>query len=232
MANALGDTGVLEFMLIIGNLKKNKRTGWVIRDVPAPESVADHMYRMAILAMLLEEKSQENGNAAAKIIDKTRCIKVALVHDMCEAIVGDITPYCGVSVEDKHRQEKEAMISMCQNLKKEVADEILSLYEEYENQVTVEAQTVKDLDRFEMILQAYEYELSQQRADNPQYLEEFFASTKGKFKNPQVVRWVKKLTEMRDVFHSPSRNGTPEVPNGGSSNLVNGHTPASGKTVP
>ena len=35
-----------------------------------------------------------------------RCIKVALVHDMCEAVVGDITPYCGVSVEDKHRREK------------------------------------------------------------------------------------------------------------------------------
>jgi putative hydrolases of HD superfamily len=53
------------------------------------------------------------------------------------------------------------------------------MLQEYENQTTVEAQTVKDLDRFEMILQAYEYELSQQRADNPQYLEEFFESTKG-----------------------------------------------------
>ena len=35
-----------------------------------------------------------------------RCIKIALVHDMCEAIVGDITPHCGISVEEKHRREK------------------------------------------------------------------------------------------------------------------------------
>jgi hypothetical protein len=34
----------------------------------------------------------------------------------------------------------------------------------------------------------------------------------GKFKNPQVVRWVQKLTELRQVFHSPSGRGTPDVP--------------------
>ena len=39
-----------------------------------------------------------------------RCVKVALVHDMCEAIVGDITPHCGVSVEEKHRREKVRFI--------------------------------------------------------------------------------------------------------------------------
>ena len=34
---------------------------------------------------------------------------MCLVHDMAESIVGDLTPHCGVSVEDKHRQEEEAM---------------------------------------------------------------------------------------------------------------------------
>lgn len=38
-----------------------------------------------------------------------RCLKMCLVHDMAESIVGDLTPHCGVSVEDKHRQEEEAM---------------------------------------------------------------------------------------------------------------------------
>ena len=35
-----------------------------------------------------------------------RCMKLALVHDMAECIVGDITPYCGVSKEEKHTKEK------------------------------------------------------------------------------------------------------------------------------
>ncbi len=34
---------------------------------------------------------------------------MCLVHDMAESIVGDLTPHCGVSVEDKHRQEEDAM---------------------------------------------------------------------------------------------------------------------------
>ncbi len=30
---------------------------------------------------------------------------MALVHDLAECLVGDITPYCGVSKEEKHRRE-------------------------------------------------------------------------------------------------------------------------------
>lgn len=39
----------------------------------------------------------------------SRCLKMCLVHDMAESIVGDLTPHCGVSVEEKHRQEEAAM---------------------------------------------------------------------------------------------------------------------------
>lgn len=41
---------------------------------------------------------------------------MALVHDLAECIVGDITPHCGVSPEDKHRMEDEAMEEICKNL--------------------------------------------------------------------------------------------------------------------
>lgn len=33
----------------------------------------------------------------------------ALIHDLAECIVGDLTPHCGVSPEEKHRREDEAM---------------------------------------------------------------------------------------------------------------------------
>jgi hypothetical protein len=41
-----------------------------------------------------------------------RCIKIALVHDVAESLVGDITPHCGVSEEEKHRLEAEAVATI------------------------------------------------------------------------------------------------------------------------
>jgi 5'-deoxynucleotidase YfbR-like HD superfamily hydrolase len=42
-------------------------------------------------------------------VDATRCMKMALVHDVAEAIVGDITPHCSVSDEDKFSMESQAI---------------------------------------------------------------------------------------------------------------------------
>ena len=52
---------------------------------------------------------------------------MALVHDLAECIVGDITPHCGVSKEDKHRMEDEAMEKICNNLGERGA-EMLKLF--------------------------------------------------------------------------------------------------------
>lgn len=80
---------------------------------------------------------------------------MALVHDLAESIVGDLTPYCGVSAEEKRTREREAMRSIISSLPSsgrplsecplcsspdgstrpplcEVGEEILSLWEEYE----------------------------------------------------------------------------------------------------
>lgn len=72
--------------------------------------------------------------------------------------------------------------------------------QEYEAQTTKEAQFVKDLDRFDMILQAFEYE--QQSSDKSVNLQEFFDSTQGKFKHPFVVSLVSEINKERNEFHS------------------------------
>lgn len=43
------------------------------------------------------------------VVDCSRCLKLALVHDIGECIVGDLTPYCGVSPDEKHKREEEAI---------------------------------------------------------------------------------------------------------------------------
>lgn len=59
------------------------------------ESIADHMYRMSIMVQLIQDSS----------INKDKCIRMALVHDMAEAITGDITPDDGISAETKNLLE-------------------------------------------------------------------------------------------------------------------------------
>ena len=45
------------------------------------------------------------------IFSCSRCIKMALVHDLGESVVGDLTPHCGVSREEKHQREKVSSTS-------------------------------------------------------------------------------------------------------------------------
>lgn len=52
---------------------------------------------------------------------------MALVHDLAECIVGDITPQCGIPVDEKHRREDEAMIEIC-NLLGDKGPEMLKLF--------------------------------------------------------------------------------------------------------
>ncbi|XP_053140742.1 5'-deoxynucleotidase HDDC2 isoform X3 [Hemicordylus capensis] len=155
---------LLQFMKLVGQLKRVPRTGWVYRKVANPESVSDHMYRMAVMAMVTEDKT----------LNKDRCIRLALIHDMAECIVGDIAPADNISKEEKHRREEEAMKHLTQLLSEELRKEIYELWEEYEYQSSAEARFVKELDQCEMILQALEYE---ELEGKPGRLQDFYDST-------------------------------------------------------
>lgn len=78
-------------------------------------------------------------------------------------------------------------------------------FQEYEAQKTKEAKLVKDLDKFDMILQAFEYETDQNQAGT---LEEFFKSTEGKFTHPKVKRWVEQLYKEREAEHNKNNDVT------------------------
>lgn len=96
-----GVKGKLELMHLVEQLKLQKRTGWVREGVKGPESIADHMYRMAILSLLSEEDDQ---------LDIGKCMQMAVVHDLAEASVGDITPFDGISKQDKQKLEEVCVL--------------------------------------------------------------------------------------------------------------------------
>ncbi|XP_011647531.1 HD domain-containing protein 2 [Pogonomyrmex barbatus] len=174
-----------EFMELVGRLKHMKRTGWVIRNIPDSETIAGHMYRMAMLSFLVDGK--EN-------LDKTKIMQMTLIHDLAECIVGDITPHCGISPDEKHRREDKAMEDICKLLG-DKGPEILQIFREYEKQESPEAQYVKDLDRLDLLMQAYEYE---KRDNIPGELDEFFVAINGKIRHPFINKIAIDITEERD----------------------------------
>ena len=140
----------LEFLsTICGALKSIKRTGWVRSGVPLPESDADHMHRCAMCAMMVEDVD----------VNHVKLLRMALTHDLCEALAGDVTPFCEKSkVENKHEAERQAMERINEMVGEPLGGELMELWKEYEAQESVEAIYCKDIDKFEMIMQAYEYE--------------------------------------------------------------------------
>jgi putative hydrolase of HD superfamily len=174
---------LLDFLSTIQQLKRIKRTGWLDHNVANPESIADHMHRMSVIALLLPIHA-----------DRDRLIKMTIIHDIAEAVVGDITP-SQMKKEEKNALELAAMTKFSNNLGT-MADEMLELWLEYEAGISPTALLCKDIDKFEMILQAFEYE------QDGNYLPDFFASTKGKFKTDPVIKLVEELYSKRESFLS------------------------------
>ena len=104
MAEASSASRAVDFFQLTEQLKRTPRTGWVNHGVDKPESIADHMYRMSLMAMVAAKSMPE--------LDQDRCVKLALIHDLAEAIVGDITPHDPVTKEEKRRMESDAMRKM------------------------------------------------------------------------------------------------------------------------
>ncbi|CAF1353576.1 unnamed protein product [Rotaria sordida] len=190
-----GGDDLLKFLLYVGQAKRTLRTGWVLRGVERVESIADHMYRMAVMSLLLPTISEQS---------KVRCMKLALVHDLAESVVGDLTEFDGIPKSEKHRRESESMLHLTRLLPVDVGTEIFSLFNEYVDQKTNEANLVKDLDIFDMLVQAYEYEKIQ--GENG-FLEEFFQSSVSKVKTDIVKKWLEQLIQCRSStkqFQLPS----------------------------
>ena len=126
---------------------------------------------------------------------------MALVHDMAEALVGDITPMDNVAKQEKSRREAETMDYISQSLLGKVAggkqgEEIKKVWWEYENDETDEAHFVHDVDKMELLLQMVEYERS---AEGKLDLGEF-SRVATRIRLPEVREWAKGVLEEREAF--------------------------------
>ena len=148
----------IPFFHMLERLKTTKREGWRRFGIGNGESISDHMYRMSIMTMLAPP-------SLAKELDIQRCTQMALIHDMAESLVGDITPRDGVAKAEKSRRESETMDYLCDNLLGKVnggltGEKIKEIWWEYEDGKTKESKYVHDVDKVELLLQMVEYEKS------------------------------------------------------------------------
>lgn len=181
---------VLAFLHVVQQLKIQKRTGWLDHDIIPCESISDHMYRMSITSMLITDPK----------VNRDRCVRIALVHDIAESLVGDITPFDGVDKEEKHRREWETIQYLCEFLiepyNEKAAKEILNDWLEYENISSLEARYVKDIDKYEMLVQCFEYEKEYKGEKD---LSQFWSAVSS-VKTEEVQSWVQELCEARQKY--------------------------------
>ncbi|KAK3390647.1 HD domain-containing protein [Podospora didyma] len=191
---AEGTTSPLPYFHILERLKTTKREGWRRFGIKHGESIADHMYRMSLMTMLAPP------SLSAKL-DMAKCMKMCLIHDMAESIVGDITPVDGVPKPEKSRREATTMDYITQGLLGKVnggvtGPEIRAIWQEYEDSKTPESHFVHDIDKMELLLQMIEYE---KRGEGKLDLGEFtYVSTV--IVLDEVKAWAAELLKDREAF--------------------------------
>lgn len=166
---------ILNFLIAVFKLKEMPRTGWVLREVTDPETVADHTFGVAAAAWPLGGKSNLNVK---------RTIKIALSHDLCEVYAGDITPFfyypklprdkekmkkmlmkwARLSKKEKENigkakfeKEKKALLKLVKYLDPKIKKEIFSSWLDYENGLIREGRFIRQLNRIETLVQSIKF---------------------------------------------------------------------------
>jgi len=173
---------IIAFYFEFNQLKQLFRQGWLRHGVPPErcESVADHSFSVAVLAMLLSD-------AHFPDLDTARVLRLALLHEFGEIYAGDITPADGVSGEEKHRREEDSVVRVLSKLPN--GEMYITLWREYEDNQSPEARFVRQIDRLEMALQASVYQ--RQGLLDPA---EFLRSAGAALSAPELRRILDELT--------------------------------------
>ncbi len=110
------------------------------------ENDAEHSWHLAVMAIVLAEHSD-------KPIDLLKVLKMVLIHDIVEIDAGDTFFYSSTENHDNREEELAAAKRIFGILPKDQAEELIAIWNEFEDAETDEAKFAKSLDRFEPLLQ-------------------------------------------------------------------------------
>lgn len=178
--SSLDTEEILNVANLAMKLKSVSRAGWVRDGVNPAESVADHSYGVALLAMLIGPYFE---------VDTLKLVYMALLHDLAEAKVGDIVTQRGSNTlshqEDKLVQERAAFA--------EIFSEglYLDLFDEYLRNDSPEAKLVHQIDKLEMAIQAGAY-----REQTGLALDEFFVNANKHITEEDLRKILSRVDEL------------------------------------
>lgn len=136
--------GTLEFLRAAEQLKNTVRNSWTSGG--HRESVAEHTWRLCLMSLVFAREFPE--------VDFARLVKICIIHDLGEAIGGDIpAPQQAAAAQGKAAQERRDLLLLLEPLPQHLGDEITALWDEYEAAESPEARLAKALDKLETIMQ-------------------------------------------------------------------------------
>jgi putative hydrolase of HD superfamily len=135
---------LVDFLFEVGMLKQTPRTGWQFLAGSRAESVADHSFRVAMIAFALARSDGID-------VDADRVLRLALVHDLPEARTGDLNY---MNQKYVSANEERAAADLVRGLR--FADELGELLAEYRDGSTPESILAHDADQLELLLQLVE----------------------------------------------------------------------------
>lgn len=142
----------LKFFHFAERTKKTFRHCWTSKP-HRHESIAEHSYRMALMALLLTPELSQKINVE-------KLLKIILIHDLPEAITGDIPYWLTVNNPKIKKQkivdENKAINKMISMLPGKSGTELKNLWQEYEDRKTPESKLAKILDRLDTRFQHVE----------------------------------------------------------------------------
>lgn len=169
----------MRFYLLATKLKYKLRSGWDKNHWNVTcerlESTAEHVYGTCILALSLNSEFQLD-------MDMEKVLKMLTIHEIGEVLIGDITPFDGITVEEKAEIEHKAMQDVLGDIVEK--DELYGLLLEFDEHNTKESNFAYLCDKLEADIQAKVYQdMGCQRELSDQ-------KNNVVFKNPKVQQMI------------------------------------------
>lgn len=133
----------LDFLRKAERLKDTLRSAYTTGG--RTESVAEHTWRLTLLAITFADKLPD--------VDLLRLLKICILHDLGEAVDGDIPAPLQSASASKSEKERNDFLSLIESLPDGIRSEFIALWDEYEDGTSAEARAAKALDKLETILQ-------------------------------------------------------------------------------
>jgi putative hydrolase of HD superfamily len=150
----VGQDALAALFLEVATLKRMPRTGWGMRGVAHVESVADHSFGTAFVALALADALNADGHE----LDLETVLVMAVLHDLAEVRLTDLPASAGrlLPPDVKSRAESVAMAELLAPLAG--GERLAAVWQAFEERATPEGQLVRDADKLEMMVQCLRYE--------------------------------------------------------------------------